>query len=151
MRFEGVRGYMSDEFRSSGVPTRKSDVYAFGVVILELLSGEEPLKYRFDKERGDFIRTSVIETARAVIDGGDEQSREWRLRRWMDRRLGDSFPVEVAEKLTRLALDCVHVDPDKRPHMGRVAGKISKIYLESKIWHDSMKISTDISVSLAPR
>lgn len=46
MQFEGVRGYMSPEFRSSGVASQKSDVYAFGVVMLELFSGEEPLKYR---------------------------------------------------------------------------------------------------------
>lgn len=37
---------MSPEFRASGVATQKSDVYAFGVVVLELLSGEAPFKYR---------------------------------------------------------------------------------------------------------
>ena len=42
MQFQGVRGYMSPEFQSTGVATQQSDVYAFGVVILELLSGEEP-------------------------------------------------------------------------------------------------------------
>ncbi|EOY34421.1 Kinase superfamily protein, putative [Theobroma cacao] len=144
-QFEGARGYMSPEFRSSGVATQKSDVFAFGVVILELLSGEEPLKYRYDKRTGDFVRTSVTETAAAAVEARET------LRRWMDRRLNDSFPVEVADKLIRLALDCVHVDPDKRPSMGRVAGKISKLYLESRIWSDNVKLPTGISVSLAPR
>ncbi|WRX33295.1 Protein kinase domain - like 10 [Theobroma cacao] len=144
-QFEGARGYMSPEFRSSGVATQKSDVFAFGVVILELLSGEEPLKYRYDKRTGDFVRTSVTETAAAAVEARAT------LRRWMDRRLNDSFPVEVADKLIRLALDCVHVDPDKRPSMGRVAGKISKLYLESRIWSDNVKLPTGISVSLAPR
>ncbi|GKV46858.1 hypothetical protein SLEP1_g53819 [Rubroshorea leprosula] len=58
MQFAGGRGYMSPEFQASGVATQKSDVYAFGVVILELLSGEEPFKYRFDERSGEFIRTS---------------------------------------------------------------------------------------------
>ncbi|KAI4322288.1 hypothetical protein L6164_021999 [Bauhinia variegata] len=160
MQFQGVRGYMSPEFLSNGVATQKSDVYAFGVVILELLSGEEPLKYKFDKKTGNFIRTSVIDTARAVIEGnsggsdGDGGSRldiEGRLRSWVDRRLKDSFPVEVAEKMTRVALDCVHVDPDKRPNMGRVDWKISQLFLKSRIWADNMRIPTDISVSLAAR
>ncbi|XP_057955946.1 lysM domain receptor-like kinase 3 [Malania oleifera] len=165
-QFEGARGYMSPEFRSAGVATQKSDVYAFGVVILELLSGEEPLKFKFEKERGNFTRTSVIETARAAIDGegegegegeggggGDDGGggSEGRVRRWVDRRLNDSFPVEVAEEMTRLALDCVHVDSDKRPNMRRVAGKISKLYLKSRIWSDSVRLPTGISLSLAPR
>ncbi|KAG4198755.1 hypothetical protein ERO13_A05G105600v2 [Gossypium hirsutum] len=144
--FEGLRDYMSPEFRSSGSVTQKSDVFAFGVVILELLSGEEPLKYRYDKETGDFLRTSVIDTAMAATAEGREG-----LRQWVDRRMNDSFPVEVAEKLIQLALDCVHVDPDNRPDMGRVAGKISKLYLESRIWLENVKVPTGISVSLAPR
>lgn len=143
-QFEGVRGYMSPEFQASGVATQKSDVYAFGVVLLELLSGQEPFKYKFDKTMGDFIRTSVVDSAQAAIRHGG-------LRTWVDRRLKDSFPVEVAEKLTRLALECVHVDPDQRPSMGRVSGKISKLYLESKFWSDNMRAPTGISVSLAPR
>ncbi|KAL6204855.1 hypothetical protein ACLB2K_022122 [Fragaria x ananassa] len=143
-QFEGQRGYMSPEFQTSGVATQKSDVYAFGVVILELLSGQEPLKYKFDKTRGDFISTTVVDSARAAVASGG-------LRTWMDSRMKDSFPVEVAEKLTRVALECVHVDPDKRPSMGRVAGKISKFYLESRTWSEKFSVPTGISISLGPR
>lgn len=149
VEFEGVRGYMSPEFQATGVATQKSDIYAFGVVMLELLSGEEPLKFKFDEESRDFMRISVIDSARAAVDGGDG-SVEGKLRRWVDRRLKDSFPVDVAEKLTRVALDCVHVDPDKRPNMGRVAGKISTLYLKSKKWSENMKLP-DMSFSLVPR
>ncbi|KAA8544088.1 hypothetical protein F0562_021735 [Nyssa sinensis] len=158
LQFEGVTGYMSPEFQSTGIATQKSDVYAFGVVILELLSGEEPVKYKFNKTTRDYQKLSVIETARDVIEGsatsgggsGGEDV-EGRLRRWMDRRLKDSFPVQLAEKVTRVALECVHVDPDKRPGMSRVAGKISKLYMESSNWSDSVRVPTEISVSLAPR
>ncbi|XP_011013281.1 PREDICTED: protein LYK5 isoform X2 [Populus euphratica] len=147
MQFEGVRGYISPEYQATGIATQKSDVYAFGVVLLELLSGKEPYKYKYDKRRGDYTRESVIETARAAIGDADRG----RLRRWIDGRLKDSFPVEVAEKMTRVGLDCVEVDPDKRPDMGRVAGKISRWYLESKKWADDLRFSDQITVSLAPR
>lgn len=150
IKFNGTRGYMSPELQATGIGTRNSDVYAFGVVLLELLSGEEPVKYKFDKAKKEYTRISAVETARAVADdGGDE--REGRLRRWVDRRLKDSFPVEVAKKMTRLAVDCVHVDPDKRPDMRRVAGKISRIYLESQAWCERIKIPTNFTVSFAPR
>ncbi|XP_031274087.1 lysM domain receptor-like kinase 3 [Pistacia vera] len=152
MQFEGVRGYMSPEFRETGIPTQKSDVYGLGVVILELLSGEEPFKYKFDKSRGEFMRTSVTETARLAMNGGDDGSgREGRLRKWIDKRLRDSFPIDVAEKLIRVALECADVDPDKRPDMGRVSRKISKLYLDSRVWVDKFKPPSDITYSLGPR
>ncbi|KAL5565746.1 hypothetical protein UlMin_028910 [Ulmus minor] len=150
-QFEGVMGYMSPEFQSTGVATQKSDVYAFGVIVLELLTGNEPLKYKFDKDRKEFVKSSLIESAMAVVAGDGSGGVEGSLRQWMDRRLKDSFPVDVAEKLTRVALDCVHVDPDKRPNMGRVAGKISKLYLTSKTWSDNLRVPTEITTSFAPR
>ncbi|KAL6952039.1 hypothetical protein U1Q18_042247 [Sarracenia purpurea var. burkii] len=154
-QFEGVMGYMSPEFQATGIATQKSDVYAFGVVILELLSGEEPLKYKFDRSSGDYRKISVVEEAKYAIEegggGGVGQEREGRLRRWVDGRMKDSFPVEVADKLTRVALECVHADPDMRPGMQRVAGKISKLYLASRIWSEKVRIPTEFSASFAPR
>lgn len=144
--FAGTRGYMSPEFQTTGVPTLKSDVYAFGVVVLELLSGDEPLKVEIDQQRGFFRTVSLIETARDAVDGGGG-----RLRQWVDRRLKDSYPVEAAERLTRVALECVQEDPRKRPDMGRVAGWISKLYLESKTWAESMGLPEGITASFAPR
>ncbi|PHU15834.1 hypothetical protein BC332_17039 [Capsicum chinense] len=155
--FEGVRGYISPEFQLNGVATQKSDVYAFGVVLLELFSGEEPVRFKYDKATGNYSKISIIDTAREVVEcGGDREEYggvgvENRLRNWVDRRLNDSFPVEVAKKVIRLALDCLHVEPDDRPDMRRVAGKISKLYLESEFWTDRVKMPTEISVSLAPR
>ncbi|KAA8539288.1 hypothetical protein F0562_025980 [Nyssa sinensis] len=149
LKFEGTRGYMSPEFQLTGIATPKSDVYAFGVVILELLSGEEPLKYKIDEESGGYKRESVIETAREAVEGGDEGGSGGegggRLRRWVDKRLKDSYPVEVAEKLVRVALDCVGEDPITRPDMGLVAGRISKLYLESKSWAEKFGVPTDFS------
>ncbi|KAL2507511.1 Protein kinase superfamily protein [Forsythia ovata] len=150
---EGVRGYMSPEFKATGIATQKSDVYAFGVVILELLTGKEPETYKFDKGSKNYKRLSIIETAREAVEEGGSggEGVDMRLRRWVDKRLKDSFPVEVAEKLTRVALQCVQVDPDNRPNMNWVAGKISKLYLASRKWSDKFKVPTEISVSLGPR
>ncbi|KAK9758163.1 hypothetical protein RND81_01G211700 [Saponaria officinalis] len=145
-KFEGTRGYMAPEFQLTGVPTLKSDVFAFGVVVLELLSGEEPIKVDIDKRSGAFKKVSLIEVARETVGGGSG-----RLRQWVDRRLRDSYPVEVAEGLARVALECVQEDPLKRPDMGRVAGWVSKLFLESKTWAQSIGFSDDITVSLAPR
>lgn len=147
---EGVRGYMAPELGMCGIATQKSDIYAFGVVILELLSGKEPVRYKFNRESGDYRKISVIEEAEYAVDGEREVVAA-RLRKWMDMRLRDSFPVEAVQKLVRLALECVHIEANKRPDMTRVTHKISKLYLQSKVWCERVKVPTEISVSLAPR
>lgn len=142
MKLEGTRGYMSPEFVSTGVATQRSDVYAFGVVILELLSGEEALKYVLHD--GCYRRSSVIDKAREAVDGGD-------VRRWIDKRLKDSYPVDVAEKMVSLGLECVGDDPRKRPDMGKAAHFISKLLLDSETWMKRFVLPEGISVSMAPR
>ncbi|XP_058182061.1 lysM domain receptor-like kinase 3 [Rhododendron vialii] len=145
MKFEGTRGYMAPEFQANGVPTQKTDVYALGVVILELLSGKEALKYEVDEEGGGYRRVSVIETAREAAEG------EGRVRWWVDKRLKDSYPVEVAGRVLRVGLECVEEDPERRPDMTWVAGRVSKLYLESKDWAEKMGVPTDFTVTLVPR
>ncbi|XP_027111525.1 lysM domain receptor-like kinase 3 [Coffea arabica] len=147
MKLEGTRGYMAPEYRDTGVATEKSDVYAFGVVILELLSGQEALKYRFDEEMRGYVRDSVIEAAKEALEEGGGG-----VRKWVDKRMKDSYPVEVVEKLTRLSLECVADDPNKRPDMGRVFACISQLYLDSQTWVEKMGgLPVDFSLSLAPR
>lgn len=138
---------MAPEFQANGIPTAKTDVFAFGVVILELLSGKEPLKYEIDEESGGYRRISLIQMAReAAVEGGGG-----RLRWWVDNRLKDSYPVEVAAKVLRVGLECVEEDPERRPDMRWVAGRVSKLYLESKTWAETMGVPTDFTVTLAPR
>ncbi|KAJ1281658.1 hypothetical protein BS78_04G322400 [Paspalum vaginatum] len=147
-RIEGTRGYMAPELVAGGPPSRRSDVFALGVVLLELLSGQEPVRYELvNRGTGEYERTSLIETAEAAAAEGAGEG----MRRWVDRRLRDSFPVDAAESLTALALRCVAKDPLARPDMAWVAAKVSKLFLEAQEWADKFRVPTDISISIAPR
>jgi len=119
-----------------------------GVVLLELLSGQEPVRYELvNRGTGEYERTSLIDTAAAAVaEGGGEG-----MRRWVDRRLRDSFPVDAAELLTTLALRCVAKDPLARQDMAWVAAKVSKLFLEAQEWAAKFNVPTDISISIAPR
>ncbi|XP_078148331.1 lysM domain receptor-like kinase 3 [Carex rostrata] len=146
------RGYTAPEVVSciTGV-SHQSDVYALGVLLLELISGEEPVKYRLDKGTKEMKQVSVIDKAKKVVRG-EEEEKKGKIRRWVDRRLNDSFPVEAAEKLIQIALKCVDQDPEARPNMEWVSGKVSKVFLESKMWHDRLRVPTDqISFSIGVR
>jgi serine/threonine protein kinase len=144
-RIQGSRGYMAPELTSGGRISQQSDVYTFGIVLLELLSGEEPVKLRLNK-RKEYERISLIDTAKNAVEEGVEG-----VRKWVDRRLRDSYPVDAAERLISVALQCVDVDPAARPEMTWVAVKVSKIYLESKGWAERVQPVTEFSVSIAPR
>ncbi|URE45972.1 Protein tyrosine kinase [Musa troglodytarum] len=156
IQIEGTRGYMAPELLADGAVSRSSDVFALGVLLLELVSGEEPLKYLHDKERKVFEVVSLVDTAREAVGGEgegkeEEEERRGRVRQWVDRRLRDSFPVEAADKLITVALRCVEAEAAARPDMTWVAGKVSKLYLESKVWAERVSVPTDFSVSIAPR
>ncbi|KAL6125565.1 hypothetical protein ACLB2K_073621 [Fragaria x ananassa] len=71
-------------------------------------------------EEGGYKRMSLIEKAREAVKCGGG------VRRWVDRRLKDSFPMEVAEKMVQVALECVedgwrksHLYPQFPTHMTR--------------------------------
>ncbi|RLN42551.1 chitin elicitor receptor kinase 1-like [Panicum miliaceum] len=54
----------------SSEPSWEANVYAFGKLLLELLSGQEPVRYCFDRGTKDFQRVSVLKTVMAVATGG---------------------------------------------------------------------------------
>ncbi|CAA6655511.1 unnamed protein product [Spirodela intermedia] len=169
VKLEGTRGYIAPEVRLGGSASQKSDVFAFGVVLLELITGDEPVKYTYDGEKKGYEMVSLIESARRLmgieeqgreVEGemascGEDQSavdeRRRRIRSWVDRRLKDSFPVEVAERAARVALDCVQPVAEKRPDMVRVAAKLSALLMQSKSWAEQLRFPEEQTVSLAPR
>ncbi|CAN1844879.1 LysM domain receptor-like kinase 3 [Linum perenne] len=120
--------YMSPELLREGVATHESDVYAFGVLLLELISGKEPLTYLYDQANKVYVRTSIVQTAREIFlnggENGDEHEAEKNVRCWVDKRLNNFFPVKIAMKAIRVALLCVGDDPKSRPDMGFVEGII---------------------------
>ncbi|CAI9094881.1 OLC1v1030705C2 [Oldenlandia corymbosa var. corymbosa] len=105
-RVMGTYGYAAPEYVSTGHLTTKSDIYSFGVVLLELLTGRRAM----DKTRAK-TEQSLVDWAKPYL------SSSRRLRCIIDPRLSGQYSVKGAKEMAHLALQCVSMNPRDRPKM----------------------------------
>ncbi|XP_058086237.1 probable serine/threonine-protein kinase PBL15 [Magnolia sinica] len=105
-RVMGTHGYAAPEYVMTGHLTIKSDIYSFGVVLLELLTGRRSL----DKGRPK-SEQNLVDWAKPYL----ASSRK--LRYIMDPRLMGQYSVKGSREVASLALQCVSSNPKDRPLM----------------------------------
>lgn len=96
--------------------TTKSDVYTYGVVLLELLTGQRAL----DKNRPPG-QHNLVEWARPYINS------KRRVIHVLDPRLGSQYSLPAAQKATSLAMQCLSMDARCRPDMDQVVTALEKL------------------------
>ncbi|KAG8045530.1 hypothetical protein GUJ93_ZPchr0008g12234 [Zizania palustris] len=103
----GTFGYLAPEYFETGRATTKGDVYSYGVVLLELLTGKRPTDETF-LENGTRLVTWVKETM--------EEKREEHA---IDSAL-TSVPAEEVKLVFKVADKCLQSEPCNRPTMAQV-------------------------------
>nr|GEW00151.1 cysteine-rich receptor-like protein kinase 20 [Tanacetum cinerariifolium] len=101
-------GYMAPEYALDGLFSTKSDVYGFGVLLLEILSGQQNNRFYFEDEPRNFLLT--------VWNLWKENKGE----QLIDRCLIQNVPIADALRWINIALLCVQEDPQDRPTMSTV-------------------------------
>ncbi|XP_074346020.1 inactive protein kinase SELMODRAFT_444075-like [Apium graveolens] len=107
-RIVGAFGYLAPEYTQTGLVTEKADVYAFGVVLLELLTGIKATEFARNAKQPFMPNWS-----RQFL--GSKVSSEI-----VDTRLDHNFEEKEVNCMIQAAKLCISPHPDQRPRMSEV-------------------------------
>ncbi|KAK1558816.1 hypothetical protein Q3G72_007060 [Acer saccharum] len=102
LKTSAAMGYLAPEYVTTGRFTEKSDVFAFGVIILQVLSG----------------KLMLSNSMRLAVESCKFED-------FIDSNLKEKFTESEAAKLGKIALLCTHEDPENRPTIGAVIEELT--------------------------
>ncbi|KAM7468974.1 hypothetical protein LguiA_007157 [Lonicera macranthoides] len=108
----GTPGYLDPEYYTLNRLTEKSDVYGFGIVLLEIVAGRPAIAKSRDN-------THIIQWVSATVQKGD-------VKHIVDPRLRGEFDVNSVWKVVELAMACVSRTSTKRPTMNYVVTELKE-------------------------
>ncbi|XP_027333109.1 probable LRR receptor-like serine/threonine-protein kinase At2g24230 [Abrus precatorius] len=114
----GSPGYVPPEFSQPdfGTPTPKSDVYCFGVVLFELVTGKKPV----DDDYPDDKDATLVSWVRGLV-------RKNKASRAIDPKIRDTGSDEQMEEALKIGYLCTADLPFKRPSMQQIVGLLKDI------------------------
>ncbi|KAG4974018.1 hypothetical protein AAZX31_11G135600 [Glycine max] len=115
----GTIGYAAPEYVQTGKLTAKSDVWSFGVVLYELITGRRAVERNLPKNE-----QKLLEWVRPYV------SDPRKFYRIVDPRLEGQYCIKSAHKLAILANKCIMKQPKSRPKMSEVVESLGSIINE---------------------
>ncbi|KAK9714871.1 hypothetical protein RND81_06G126700 [Saponaria officinalis] len=107
-RVAGTRGYMAPEYVSNGSYSIKADIFSFGVILLEILSGQRNYSSNSDVQAENLL---------SFAWGRWKEDDHLKL---VDTALQDDFSKVEVERCIHIGLLCVQKDPIKRPRISSI-------------------------------
>ncbi|KAM0066087.1 putative transferase, protein kinase RLK-Pelle-RLCK-VIIa-2 family [Helianthus debilis subsp. tardiflorus] len=102
---KGTFGYLDPNYYATGKLTRKSDVYAFGVVLVEVLCRKRATDRSLDEGLVTWVQDSI---------------KEGNLKRIIDSDIRNEISPKCLKEFVRIVERCLHNSPKQRPTMAEV-------------------------------
>lgn len=115
-RVMGTFGYVAPEYAMTGHLLVKSDVYSYGVVLLELLTGRKPVDMAQPSGQ-----ENLVTWARPILRDKE------RLEELADPKLSAKYPKEDFIRVCTIAAACVAPEAGQRPSMGEVVQSLKMV------------------------
>nr|KAJ0185600.1 hypothetical protein LSAT_V11C900498680 [Lactuca sativa] len=127
-RLVGTFGYMPPEYAQYGDVSPKVDVYAFGVVLYELISAKEAIVKANGSNADSKGLVALFDEVLSQPDPKDD------LVKMIDPRLGDNYPLDSVRKMAQLAKACTHENPQLRPSMRSIVVALMTLSSSTEDW-----------------
>ncbi|KAJ1390938.1 Serine-threonine/tyrosine-protein kinase, catalytic domain [Sesbania bispinosa] len=105
----GTLGYVDPEFQRTGNSNKKCDIYSFGIILFELITGQKALV----RAPGKNINMHILEWVIPIVERGDIQD-------IVDGRLKGEFSINSAWKAVEIAMSCTSTTAAVRPDISQI-------------------------------
>ncbi|KAF5195977.1 Nsp-interacting kinase [Thalictrum thalictroides] len=124
----GTIGHIAPEYLSTGKSSQKTDVFGFGILLLELITGQKA----FDFGRATYQKGVMLDWVRKL-------HKEGRLNLLVDKDLRNTYDKVELEEMVQVALLCTQFNPSHRPIMSEVVRMLEGDGLAEK-WEALQKV-----------
>ncbi|XP_024966391.1 probable serine/threonine-protein kinase DDB_G0292350 [Cynara cardunculus var. scolymus] len=123
-RVVGAFGYLAPEYIETGLLSEKADVYAFGVVLLEILTGIKAIEFSRNSRQQYFPewRSRLFVEGKGCVE-------------MIDPKLDNKYDTKEAECMMHAASLCISPHPEQRPRMSKVLRILEGNFLVEMIDH----------------
>ncbi|KAL8261170.1 hypothetical protein R6Q59_025219 [Mikania micrantha] len=127
-RVMGTFGYVAPEYASTGMLNERSDVYSFGILIMEIISGRNPVDY--SRPQGE---VNLVDWLKTMVSSRNAEG-------VLDPKIPEKPSSRALKRVLLVALKCVDPSAQKRPKMGHV---IHMLEAEDFPFRDDRRVSRE--------
>ncbi|KAM0942863.1 putative protein kinase RLK-Pelle-RLCK-XV family [Dioscorea sansibarensis] len=107
-KVKGTLGYLAPEYAMWGKVSKSCDVYSYGILVLELITGKKPVEKLEDGKKRDIVQWVTPFLEQGNIEG------------LVDHNIASKFEIAQLKVVLNVAMECINNKREKRPTMKQV-------------------------------